>query len=121
MANEYRVGTDCGTPAILCNGIPISLDDVVAKLNSTEAKRSDMVNTTELHPLYFIKAECGGSQYNCIILCTKSDVFDRSIEKSVFKDIKKDHNISGKLFLTACSLLGHLTIDDAKTRGLNIV
>ena len=121
MVKEYRVGTDCGAPSILCNGVPIGLDEVADILNTTYTKQQNAITVSERYPVYFINSECEGTQYNCIILCTKSDVFDRIVEKTVFKDIKKEHNISGKLFLRTCSLLGNTTIDDAKKRGLTIV
>ena len=121
MVKEYRVGTDCGTPSILCNGVPIGLDEVVAILNSTYTEQQNAITVSDRYPVYFVNAECEGAQYNCIILCTKSDVFDRIVEQFVFKDIKQAHGISGTLFLSTCSLLGHTTIDDAKKRGLTIV
>ena len=120
MVKEYRVGTNCGVPAILCNGVPISLDEVAMVLNSTDTKTQNTVPASDRYPVYFVKAGCDGSEYTCIILCTNSDVFDRSVEKIVVKNIKKEHTIPGKLFVNACSLLGYTTIDDARKRGLII-
>ena len=90
MVKEYRVGTDCGAPSILCNGVPIGLDEVADILNTTYTKQQNAIAVSDRYPVYFINVDGEGSRYNCIILCTKSDVFDRIVEKPCLKTLRKN-------------------------------
>ena len=123
MKKEYRVGTDCGVPAILCNGVPISLDEVVTRLNNNElASQEDTTTATApvAHPVYFIRAEYDNVEYTIISMVT-SGVYDRSVEKLILNCIATEHNLTGKMFCSSCNLIGYATKKEAKAKGITIV